>query len=123
MVTCFKCMNKLPYDCICKITEEIKVRHYFTAALRELQLCLAMLNGYKPMIKAGDQLIQASKVERKGALFNVIFPELIDVDWRKCRTFILLDKEGKPLYRYTRRKLRVNLTKGDMFIVNWELGT
>ena len=123
MVRCFKCGNPLPDGCTCKVSEETKVRRYFELAIREFRLCLAIMKGFKPILKVGDITLKPKEIVRRGAEFILVFPELKALDWRKCRTFILFDENGKPLYRYSRRKLWINLRRGKGISLTISLGT
>lgn len=118
-------MNELPYHCTCEVSEERKVRRYLETAIKEVRLCLAIMEeDYRPRGRFGDRTYEAVQVERDGGCFKVSFPPFTEVDWRKHRTFILLDRDGNPLYRYTRKKLGVTrLNSRDVLDWTIMLGT
>jgi hypothetical protein len=101
MVSCFYCMQKLPDECRCKVRDETKTKRWIKAASSELELCSAMLKGYKPFAIFGKNKIQANEVIHEKGHFKVIFPTQRPKDWRHVKTMTLLDINGKPLYRWT----------------------
>jgi hypothetical protein len=119
-------MNDLPEKCTCPISNKEKTRKYFDSALRECELCLAILNqhlnGYKPQMRSQNSLLYAESLMRDGALFTINFIVPFVSDWRRHRTFILLDYLGQPLYRKTLNRLGVHLRKGDTLSINWVIG-
>jgi len=102
-------MNKLPYECTCKVSERTKVKRFLEAGTRELELCLAIMKGYRPKLRVGDRVYKVKEIKRDGTLFKLSFPVLSSLDLGRHKTFILLDRHGKPLYRYTLKKLKVKL--------------
>jgi hypothetical protein len=114
-------MKRLPDGCTCPITERTKLKHYLNSAIKEIQLMKAILfENHTPKVLAGKEII-TPKIEELPCLVRLtikIKPE----DWRKVRSFILLDREGKPLYRKTRRNFGLVLSKKDSCEISWLLG-
>jgi hypothetical protein len=122
MVSCFYCMQKLPSECKCKVSDETKTMRWIKAASSELELCSAMLKGYKPFAIFGKNKIQANEVIHEKGDFKVIFPPQRSKDWRYIKTMTLLDINGKPLYRWTRSSLGISLRRVDTFELRVVLG-
>jgi hypothetical protein len=119
MVHCPNCYNELPYDCTCKIPPSEKLRRFLVCAKREVNLMLAIFEGYKPIIQ----------VETQDGIQEIV-PEIIKADdyWLALKftlkpprspqvTLKLLDMKGKPLY--VRKQ---TLTQTDELKVSWFLG-
>jgi hypothetical protein len=73
-------------------------------------------------MRYGDSLIHAEAVRLNDAQFALTFEIPFVTDWRRTRTFILLDSSGKPLYRKTLNRLGIHMRKKDTLTINWVIG-
>lgn len=122
MVSCFKCMKTLPYDCTCPIPDEEKTRNMYTAVLRETELCLYLLDGGKAYGMVGDKLVELKTRKSDGTHWDLVFPRIVPDDWRTTKTFQLMDKDGKSLYRQTKDSLMLHCRKLDELEIIWNVG-
>jgi hypothetical protein len=124
MVSCLKCGNRLPYDCVCPISQKEKLDLYLKQAIRELKLLLDLMNGHVPKasicLSSEDAMIFSQvdgKVEKiKDFLYKISFT--FSFERSGSLVIKLLDKNLEPLYR----------TKSDWYLsgsqwtVDWIIG-
>jgi len=119
-------MNELPHKCTCNVSEETKIKRFFELATREFKLCLSILNGYIPKLKFGEYELTPNKIIIRGAKIIITY----DIPSEKSREMefddetpiILLDDEGKPLYRRNFRYFGVKVSRGNGITIIWEIG-
>lgn len=96
MVTCWDCLKTLPYDCVCPVSDKTKSLRWAEKAVRELELFVAILEGFKPTIKInGKNRISRTKIVNVGT----IEIDTEDVIFANDIVAVLIDKNGVPLYR------------------------
>lgn len=123
MVSCYQCEGKLPWGCTCKKPDEWKLASFFSSSRREIELCEEILKGEKPeVIVDGKREAGEAKIIRvpRGCFFEISSPH--DGPFKEA---ILLDKEGRPLYRHTAKKLGIDLSllkKRDSLKISWKIG-
>ena len=96
MVTCWDCLKTLPYDCVCPVSDKTKSLRWAEKVVREAELFIAILEGFKPTIKInGKNCISRTKIVNVGT----IEIDTEDVTFASNIVAVLLDKNGVPLYR------------------------
>lgn len=122
MTTCFDCFRTLPYKCICAVSDEEKTREWFDLVKREITLIEAILSGHKPVIYIGDFSVPVTTKTYFGGATIRISCKINPKDWRKAKIFTLMDAEGKPLYRRSRKSIGMVVQMNDTIDMNWDLG-
>jgi hypothetical protein len=130
MVTCPKCLRELPYNCTCIETKAQKLAKYIELANRELNLLIAILNGYKPKItvttmkkdsKKTKEVVETTTYDAEvhkieDYYYSLRIGEILVSKGRKLMA-TLLDQNENPLYK---REFTFHI--GDIVFINWVIG-
>jgi hypothetical protein len=107
VVSCYACGRVLPYDCVCDMDPEDKVRLFYTLWTKEGELCRAMIDGHVPSVRLvfldfNGELLRSvrlrPKARQNGETDFTLSLDDIDVRWPCVTLAILEDLDGRPLY-------------------------